>query len=188
MAKVLRLELKAGDILIHDSSKTVSHCGLVIKNFDVAHATSNGMLCNDAGEWLKHSDVWRPKNLLDGMEDRLDKIGRLITKDGTKTEHGTTRAGISWFGSSSFGDKARGRLATYRLRMELAESKTKDQVIMKNVFCSELVIVCYQLACKDENSRHFIKLDGKHTMPKNLRAYLDEDKTYWEKAGEYGTT
>jgi hypothetical protein len=132
--------------------------------------------------WTSLSLVYRPKNLLPGMADRLEKVAKRFVDYGTKTEYGTARAWFgSWTGTGEYGDNAKVRVATYRERLALKG----NHAIAKNVYCSELVILCYQLACENDTSRHFIKLDAKHTLPKNLRAYLDNDKTYWELAGEW---
>ena len=56
---------------------------------------------------------------------------------------------------------------------------------MKNVYCSELVILSYQLGLGDENHALFIKKDGKHTLPKTLRDYLRQAPTVWTEVGDY---
>jgi hypothetical protein len=182
MAKLRDSQFKTGDILITEKSVAVSHCGIVIQTRDVAHATSKGMKVEDVINWSALSRVYRPKNLMPGMADRLDKIAKRMAEEDTKTEYGKSRAFFgSWTGTGTYGESAKQRLITYRLRLSLKG----DHAIVKNVYCSEFVVLCYQLACEDDNSRHFIKLDAKHTLPKNLRAYLDNDKAYWELAGEW---
>ena len=75
------------------------------------------------------------------------------------------------------------RLAKYRERLRNAQG------VVKNVYCSELVILSYQLACIkgdtiDEANRMFIRLDGKHTWPSTLRRYL-KSHIGWSTLGEF---
>ncbi|MBX3206573.1 MAG: hypothetical protein KF764_15985 [Labilithrix sp.] len=173
---------KCGDILINVSSKALSHCGIVVKNRDVVHATGRGMMIDDVDMWTTHSDVFRPRALLPALADGIDQVARRLQAQ--KTQYGKARAGLkSWTGSSSFGSGARERLAKYRTRMAVPFEDSAEAIV-KNVFCSEFVVLCYQLASADENGRHFIKLDAKHTLPKNLRAYLQNDLAYWEHIGQ----
>ncbi|MBX3197569.1 MAG: hypothetical protein KF894_05450 [Labilithrix sp.] len=174
---------KCGDILINVSSKALSHCGIVVKNRDVVHATGRGMMITDVDMWGVQSDVFRPRALLPALADAVDTIARRLQAQ--NTQYGVARAALkSWTGTSSFGSGARERLAKYRARM-VVPFEDAAEAIVKHVFCSELVVLCYQLASADENGRHFIKLDAKHTLPKNLRAYLQNDRTYWEHIGQF---
>lgn len=61
---------------------------------------------------------------------------------------------------------ARERRLKYRTRLNY------HQGVVKNVYCSELVILSYQLGLGDENHALFIKKDSKHTLPKTLRDHL----------------
>ncbi|MDP4025150.1 hypothetical protein Q8W71_21190 [Methylobacterium sp. NEAU 140] len=179
MTSYNRQNAEIGDILITKSSNVVSHCAIVIGNdkskmprLRIFHATSAGMKIDDMGDWSLKADVYRPKDLKPELRDKLHTVAERIFQAGTS--YGTTRAFfVTGFGSNSFTDGARERLAKYRSRMTL------DQQVLKNVVCSEAVVLTYQLACEAEGDRHFIKLDAKRTLPKNLRSYLQGDPTYW---------
>lgn len=179
MTSYNRLNAAAGDILITKSRNVVSHCAIVIGNekgknprLRIFHATSAGMKIDDMGDWSLAADVYRPKDLKPELAAKLHVIAEKIHQAGTS--YGATRAlFVTGLGSSSFGSGSRERLAKYRERMTL------DQQVLKNVVCSEAVVLTYQLACDTENDRHFIKLDAKRTLPKNLRSHLQENATYW---------
>ena len=67
------------------------------------------------------------------------------------------------FGSSNFGIGAQARLLKYRNRAGMAP---------KNVICSEMCILAYQLSMA-ETDNGFIKLDAKHSTPATLMKYFD---------------
>jgi hypothetical protein len=76
-------------------------------------------------------------------------------------------------GSSNFGLGAKARLLKYR-------SRAGQQP--KNVICSEMCILAYQL-CMVETDAAFIKLDAKHSIPSTLFKYfLNQGKSYWKVA------
>ena len=85
-----------------------------------------------------------------------------------------SRAVGAVFGKSMYGVEAEQRLDKYRERPDFAP---------KNVTCTEMVILAYQLSASEKaESCGFIKLDAKHSMPGTLAKYL-HDNTYWEVAG-----
>lgn len=167
---------QACDIII-DSKPTFGHCGIVAGTFfgktsgvpmgsDVIHATSNGVI---QGMW-GNGRAWcyRANTLTRATAQSIQRVAEEI-KGGA--EYGCCRAVFkSWSGSSSFGSGALGRLKKYRERMQ------SDQGVLKNVYCSELVVVAYQLGVDiDRKAAAWIDLDGKHSLPSTLKAYLDRN-------------
>ncbi len=75
-----------------------------------------------------------PRNNLTKTEaNAIQKIAEQIMES---AEYGASRAFFkSWSGSSSFGSGARERLLKYRTRLN------NHQGVVKNVYCSELVIL-----------------------------------------------
>jgi hypothetical protein len=93
-------------------------------------------------------------------------------------DHGITRAAGGLFVSSSFGAGAQTRLNKYH---------AKASGSPKNAYCSELVILCYQLGCMDLNlhhgAAHFPNRDAKFTTPWDLEAYLLKHHQAWQNVG-----
>jgi hypothetical protein len=58
------------------------------------------------------------------------------------------------------------------------------QGVLKNVYCSELVVVAYQLGLH-LNQAHaaWIDLDGKHTLPSTLKSWMARHATNWTCVG-----
>lgn len=87
------------------------------------------------------------------------------------------RSAGAGLGSSTFGDAARKRLEKYQDRSKL---------MPKNVICSEMVILVYQLfVIEEDESKGFIKIDAKHTTPGTLASYLYKSP-FWDLAGRGG--
>ncbi len=188
------VDCDAGDILI--STKGFGHAGLGICNLfgpkrtesgapgraiDVMHAVNSGVVEG----WGLKAFVYRPNGLTHGAARKLTTIATEI-KEGA--QYGAARAIFkSWTGSSAFGSGAQGRLKKYRERLKLndtaASSGRKTVPVVKHVFCSEFVILCYQLALGEEHPL-FIKLDGMHTLPSGLKTYLDRNSDSWRLVGE----
>jgi hypothetical protein len=91
---------------------------------------------------------------------------------------GVGRAVGSVFASHKFDAGARQRLAKYTARASGSP---------KNVFCSEYVILCYQMACGDlglpQTAAHFPNRDAKYTTPWDLEAYLLKYAAVWQLLG-----
>jgi hypothetical protein len=176
--------VKAGDILINTSTFKPAHCGVVVENFDVIHATNKGIKQDDIDMWGNEADMFRARPALSKAE--ADAVVKIATQIMASAEYGLARAAFqSTFGSHSAGDGLMSRLEKYRKRLASQE----HQGLVKNVYCSDLVIMTYQLACitgdiVDANNRLFIKLDGKHCWPSTLRSYLKSNRN-WEYLGEY---
>ncbi len=81
----------------------------------------------------------------------------------------TGRVLSALMGSSNFGIGAQARLLKYRSR---------NGMTPKNVICSEMCILAYQLSMQ-ETDAGFIKLDAKHSIPSTLLKYLKSNPTYW---------
>jgi hypothetical protein len=91
---------------------------------------------------------------------------------------GVGRAVGSVLKSSKFGTKAQNRLDKYF---------TRENGSPKNVFCSEYVILCYQLGCMDvglhRGAAHWPNLDAKYVTPWNLESYLLRFNGQWTQIG-----
>lgn len=187
------MNLLAGDILIN--SDKFGHVGLAIGNsrmrrnepmdgptcnsMAVIHATSSGIVL---GNWTLKAQVFRAARLTLREALTISRIAEEIKEGAT---YGTSRAVFkSWSGSSSFGKDAQTRLAKYRERLRLNDAGGDKISIVKNVFCSEYVILCYQLALADTHPL-FIKLDAMHSLPSTLKNHLTKDSANWRMVGEH---
>ena len=131
-------------------------------NGDVARAASNL-----AQSWSR-GDYYFGDDFVDFTSSTTPIVG--YTSAGWKKYRGYASA----LGTSSFGSGARARLSKYQGRSNLAP---------KNMTCSELPILAYQLTVGvEEEARGFIKLDAKHTTPWTLASYL-YDSPYWQIVG-----
>lgn len=178
----LRTNMLPGDILINNNTFAPSHCGVVINGLGVIHATSKGIVEHDISEWGSAADMFRLRTPPTTAEaGRVTNIAQEIMKSAV---YGMARAAFkSTFSTHTAGSGLQQRLAKYRERLR------DNQGVVKNVYCSELVILSYQLACIngdkiDETNRLFIKLDGKHTWPSTLRRYL-RAHIGWRELGEF---
>ncbi|MBR0653616.1 hypothetical protein [Plastoroseomonas arctica] len=195
--------LKLGDILITAASNTVSHCGLVAGTTSinaasgrvdrpniVYHATSSkGVTQDEAGTWAQGrgpTGVFRCKSLrfiTQGGVSAEKKIADAAVALSTRCSYGKGRAFFkSWTGTSDYGSSAKGRVAKYLLRLGA------DGPFVTTLYCSEYVVLAYQIAAKgDESVGYFIDLDGKHTLPKDLRNWILQRTTpggSWEYLGD----
>jgi hypothetical protein len=185
------MDLVAGDILIN--TKRFGHAGLGVCNclgralttltspatraIDVIHATNDGIVYG----WILKAYVYRPVGLTYG---EARKIAHIADEIRNGTQYGGARAVFkSWTGSSAFGKDARTRLAKYRERLAMRDTAGGNTPIVKHVYCSEFVILCYQLAL-EENHPLFITLDALHTLPSGLKKYLDQNANSWRMVGE----
>lgn len=175
---------QACDIII-DMKPTFGHCGIVTGLFggkgtampsglEVLHATSRGIV---EGMWGNGRAYCYRSNHLTRQEGA--SIQNVAMEIKAAAEYGAARAIFkSWSGSSSFGKGALERLTKYRTRMQ------NHQGVLKNVYCSELVVVAYQLGLQiDRTHRAWIDLDGKHTLPSTLKTWLDRHATDWTCVG-----
>ncbi|MFT8244427.1 hypothetical protein [Roseomonas sp. BN140053] len=87
----------------------------------------------------------------------------------------TARVVGNLMGSSHFGTGAQGRLHKYAGRPDMKP---------KNVICSELCVLAYQL-CLRENDAAFPRLDAKHTTPSVLFRYMTQGPgaAFWTMVG-----
>lgn len=176
-------KLLAGDILINTSTFKPAHCGIVVDHLgSIIHATNKGIFETNMDEWSSQADVFRAAPALSSEEaKKVVTIAQEIMKG--STEYGLNRAVFkSTFSSGSMGNDATVRLKKYKERLD------SHQQVLKNVYCSELVILCYQIAWMkganvDETHRCFIALDGCHTWPSTLRRLLNNNPTKWSNLG-----
>lgn len=175
---------KACDIII-DMKPFFGHCGIVTGNFNIqSNTTPNGMEVIHATKVGILETAWengkaycfRAVNL---SRTEAQKIQHVSNEIKGAAEYGASRAIFkSWAGSSSFDSSALARLEKYQTRM------TSHQGVLKNVYCSELVVISYQLGL-DINRSHlsWIDLDGKHTLPSTLKSWLEKSPTRWQFQG-----
>ncbi len=175
---------KACDIII-DTKPYFGHCGIVTGNFniisnvipngiEVIHATKKGIV---ETTWENgKAYCFRAVNL---SRSEAQKIQHVSNEIKGAAEYGASRAIFkSWAGSSSFDGSALERLEKYQKRM------TSHQGVLKNVYCSELVVLAYQLGLNINQSHlSWINLDGKHTLPSTLKSWLEEFPTKWKFEG-----
>lgn len=175
---------KACDIII-DMKPFFGHCGIVTGNFaitsnsvppgqEVLHATKKGVF---EGAWEYGRAFCFRANTLSRADGALVQNAAKEIKDGAA--YGASRAIFkSWSGGNVFGSGSFERLHKYRTRMQ------NHQGVLKNVYCSELVVVAYQLGLQI-NQQHtaWIALDGKHTLPSALKTWLGGQATNWTLMG-----
>ncbi|WP_376092284.1 hypothetical protein ACE7GA_23355 [Roseomonas sp. CCTCC AB2023176] len=188
---------QAGDIIV-DMKPTFGHCAIVTGNWNmklsasvgstgvpgglgVIHATSGGVI---AGDWSNgRAYCFRARRISSEELKVIQEVAEAIQTGGgggaPSTEYGACRAIFkSWSAPGKFGTGARARLDKYRERLG------KDRQVLKNVFCSELVIVAYQLGLKvNEAHEGWIPLDGKHTLPGTLKRWFDANMARWQHMG-----
>jgi len=184
--------LQLGDILITSSDNTVSHCGMVggttsvntargrVDRADmIYHATSKGIKLDDASGWANMAGgvgVFRKRGLSAltvGGKPATRVIADAAAKLAARCHYSPGRAIFkSWTGTSDYGSSAKGRVKKYLERLG------SDGPFTIAVYCSEFVVLSYQLAAKgDDHASFFIELDGKHTLPKDLRNWLIQRST-----------
>lgn len=188
------MDCEAGDILI--STKGFGHAGVGICNLfgpaksnsgppgraiEIMHAVNAGVVEG----WSLKAFVYRPVNLTFGD---ARKITHVATEIKAGAQYGAARAVFkSWTGSSAFGTNAKERLKKYRERLKLNDQASasggKPTAVVKHVFCSEFVVLCYQLALGEDHPL-FIQLDGMHALPSTLKSYLDRNADKWRMVGE----
>ena len=136
-----------------------------------------GIKVDDIDLWGNEADIFRPTVDLTGDEvDRVDSIANEIKNSAV---YGIGRAVFkSTFSTHTAGAGLQKRLDKYRERLK------NHQGVVKHVYCSELVILCYQLAWENDRHRLFIDLDGKHTWPSTLRRHL-KNTIHWQHLGEF---
>jgi hypothetical protein len=179
--------LQLGDILITSADNAVSHCGIVgdttsvntsngrVDRADmIYHATSKGIKLDDASGWVGIKGgvgVFRKRGLSAmsvGGKPAAKVIADAASKLAARCHYSPGRAIFkSWTGTSDYGSSAKGRVKKYLDRLG------SDGAFTIAVYCSEFVVLSYQLAAKgDDQAGFFIDLDGKHTLPKDLRNWL----------------
>jgi len=173
-----RDKVKSGDILINTNTFKPAHCGIVVDGQMVIHATTRGILIEHIDMWNEEADMFRANPEMNAADTK--KVVDVARNILGSADYGKTRAVIkSTFGSSTGGEDLYARLTKYNERLE------DHQGMVKNVYCSELVILCYQMAwfqgkISERNNKLFINLDGKHAWPSTLRRYLRSNPFFKE--------
>ena len=177
---------QACDIII-DMKPTFGHCGLVTGNWrnpnvtaglptgqEVVEATNAGIV---EGSWTSGRAFCFRANTLNRTD--AEAVQRVALEIKGAAQYGATRAVFkSWSGTSSFGTGALGRLRKYQTRTGT------HQGVPKNVYCSELVVLAYQLGLAvDQQHAAWIALDGNHTLPSTLTTWLTRNATRWTCVG-----
>lgn len=121
--------------------------------------------------------VYRHLPLTAGESQSIVDNGDFMTMN---TSYGTERALFkSWTGSSSYGRKAQSRLEKYAERI-----KNGKMTIVRNLFCSEFVVLSIQLGLNlDRTHGAWLDLDGQHTLPVTLKNYLEKNSSRWKCMG-----
>ena len=111
--------------------------------------------------------------------DEVDRVDSIANEIKNSAVYAVGRAVFkSTFSTHTAGAGLQKRLDKYRERLK------NHQGVVKHVYCSELVILCYQLAWENDRHRLFIDLDGKHTWPSTLRRHL-KNTIHWQHLGEF---
>jgi hypothetical protein len=193
-------DAQLGDILITVVDNAVSHCGIVAgmtvggnpRPQIVYHATTGGILNDDIVVWRNQrgkAGVFRMRGLR-YLTVRGVKAGKLIANTAVtlagRCRYSKPRAWFqSWMGTSTYGEAGQARVAKY-----LARLGTPGNQFITTVYCSEFVELSYQLAAKGDDTAPFlIDLDGKHSLPKDLRNWLlshCDPSGKWLFVGEFG--
>ena len=194
--------LRAGDILITDTPwpghagialtgihlwepgfrdlarTAVAEAGGRVRATSIYHAVNPGGVMEEGG-WHQRSIVFRPDNLSFAMCEEMCRIADEIQRG---ARYGVARAVLkSWSSSTRFSSNARDRLAKYRERLGNHQGQV---AIVKNLYCSEFVVLIYQLACAGEDDPNFININAKHTLPRDLRRWMEHHPAHWTRMGQ----
>ncbi|MDB5414103.1 MAG: hypothetical protein JWR10_2438 [Rubritepida sp.] len=181
------MAIETGDILYMPGG--AGHIGMAYDNKTIIHAQFFGnfhkepnqkdkggvlsYMASGAGilvfrpPWAKCPDAAARKATLQRVSDAIS-VGAV---------YGAYRAVRLLLGSSAFGPDAFTRLMKYRERYEANKgtpalfAQAGNEVI-KNVTCSEAVIVTYQLTFPLHEEQFFVRLDAAHAMPSTLKTWL----------------
>jgi len=174
-----RMNIEAGDVLIKlDNSFTPTHCALVDRGREsLVHSIHAGvqsgrMPSSRYAVWrfqgehqLKFHPGYRAAQIAEGWANsNIGYTGCSLNNQ----SWGQWRAVIAKLGSSKFEKNAKNRLKKYRKRQNFAP---------KNMICSELVILAYQLS-GNLGDGYFIEIDAKHATPPVVEAYLNKSKNW----------
>lgn len=183
--------LQAGHILCTDG--VPGHSGVALRGLG-GHTGDAGFISHAMGgydhgilkspNWPFVGRVYRPTQI---TAERLGELFRCSEILRESTRYGIARAIFkSIFGTSAFTGSASARLQKYRTRLANFTSIAEDQgrpFIVKNVICSEYVILLFQLSAPDETDPYFINLNAKHTLPMGLERWLRQHTELWQYVG-----
>ena len=180
--------VQAGDILCDNG--LIGHCGIALRQVadgpvGDAHFASHAMggMGVHVSTWPYRGPVFRPINITEGRLAEIHRLARMLRE---ATQYGIGRAIFkSWSGSSTYSASARDRLQKYRDRMAAfpALGEHQGRLVVKNVYCSEYVVLLFQLAAPDEDDPYFIELNAKHVLPKTLERWLRARPVLWLHVG-----
>jgi hypothetical protein len=183
--------LKPGDILMHHAhaggqwQRNPFHCSIVGSDGEVWDSLpQDGVRWKKLSVFVDEAVVIRPvpdaaTTNIPAAAAKKAAAMKDVTGYGDKVL-GTDkwRAATSVLGSHTFDAGAAKRLNKYHTVR-----------LPKNVFCSEYVILCYQLACKenglDQHAALFPNRDARYTIPSDLEAYLQKYNAHWHVEGEF---
>jgi hypothetical protein len=186
------MSYEIGDIIIF--SGTPGHVGMVAApdpDGDVwyihaqigagFHFTQNQTKKDEKDEWkIRFNDwVYRPPwgaHPQFNKQTKQSELQRVANDISNYASYGGYRMVRLLIGSRTFGEEARARLAKYKQRRQDGFPRNK---FVKNITCSEAVILCYQMTFDEGDHPFFIHLDAAHAMPKTLMAWLASSG--WEK-------
>jgi hypothetical protein len=173
----------AGDIIISGESVAVSHSAVCIWEDQIAHSMGGTPVLGALEDFGKDkATVYRANPDLAYVDTAL--LWRVCQALAPKVKYGTSLPALV-FGSASYGSGAAAWVADMRTRYVNGEFATKDQQgQMANLVCSQSVVLVLQLALGEKHAS-FIKLDGRYTLPKTLRAYLTAPGSNWRVVGPF---
>lgn len=174
---------KAGDIFFHLTDGGVGHTNMTAPDitFKVDSVDPGGVRKIEISRDRHPALVYRFYDERAGLAAALlaqDWAGSVKYSDAAGGSGLTFRVFGAVFGSSHFGTGARARLLKYSTRMREAGSSVIGAP--KNVICSEMCILAYQLVMSERRAG-FIMLDAKHSLPSTLMSYFDgPGSTHWK--------
>lgn len=179
--------METGDILCF--SDGAGHIGMAYDRETYIHAQYFGDFHKSADKEEKKGKVtyssdtkglqifrppWAQCSDADARKATLKLVADAIAAGAT---YGAYRAIRLFAGSAAFGPDAYARWMKYRERYEANKGTPQNftqagNEVIKNVTCSEAVIVTYQLAFPLGEAPFFIRLDAAHAMPGTLKTWL----------------
>jgi hypothetical protein len=168
---------KAQTFLTHNTNGGTgeSYHALIVTHFDnsplvptpwMAEAVPPSVRRKNMLEWSGAAIVCRLE-YDQGAAQLAGQAGFNLAGFATKAQNEMTRAVRAIFVPDTYGGSARKRIDKYKGRYE------KDKRGPNRAFCSEFVILCYQIAM-DYDNPYFPKIDAKYLVPKTLEGYLNK--------------
>jgi len=199
----------AEGLFIEQPTQTTSgKVSLVLKKMQpfpvprLCHSTGGGCIWDTAAEYFG-LNVGRYRVFrLKGGGDLASAAGR-VAKRWAAHKRGQDPAGSHYskwkafkgsMGSHIYGPSARSRAANFRKHRDRLGGPPSSSIFgggentHKDWFCSYFVVACYHAATEfDAEATTYLPLDGRHTSPMTLDAFLSQS-THWTKVAEEGLT